>query len=774
MTTANDLARVTVPFADDIDLVADISGYASFAFNGLRQITTTPRIVAGTLDGIADPLTIPKAVLDPLKLVPYGVGAAIKKFDQITGRTVDQIAARADTAWDWDEKLTPFNNVFEPFELWFGRANTIINGPAEAATGVIQIELGLDAIVSQQRVEALRIVEALGDLDLDGTKLAGLIDDRVDALAGWDPDLLAELDAGIQAMTAAVGQVSGSLPDLTALEDAGDVIGAAFGPIKDATNYLDGILNQNYTVVPAVSIPAVVTPGFWIPAIWPFPRTWVPPVTITPAINTPAVTVNPADIMATIGNAIGIVQDFVENLVLDALSAVGINLFGAIDALEAKMLAPLNPLFSAINSLDAIIDGVVTTLTGLVDKFLDGYGEMIQFLENLQGRASLFDWSTVGEAEDDTLTVINDRIDAIYGMDGDDVLRGGTGDFLFGGLGDDTLEGVGEQELYGGAGADLLTAAASLGTRMMGGSDIDKLWAREGDDTLDGGEGADLMIGGQGSDLYYVDDAGDVVVESRKWSGDDKVVSSVDFRTGRQHIEEVELVGEARIAMGNGLAQVLIGNAGNNILDGRKQNDTMIGGEGNDTYLVRAPGDLVVEAVDEGVDSVRAFRSYALTENVERLYLLDVRDSDGIGVNMNAIGNDLDNLIFGNAFENLLIGREGNDVLRGFEGADTFVFDRALGADNVDRILDFNATETSEGDALKLKGSIFTGLAKGVLDAEVFVAGSEAQDAADRIIFDRASGQMWFDQDGTGSAQKELFATFDQNALVTAADIEVF
>ena len=128
----------------------------------------------------------------------------------------------------------------------------------------------------------------------------------------------------------------------------------------------------------------------------------------------------------------------------------------------------------------------------------------------------------------------------------------------------------------------------------------------------------------------------------------------------------------------------------------------------------------------------------------------------------------------GTPFDNTIIGREGRDVLKGQAGADIFVFDRAIGADNVDRIIDFNVNEADEGDVLKMKGSVFGGLAAGVLDAALFVVGTVAADADDRFVFDQASGRLWFDGDGAGGAVQELVATFEQNALVTAANIEIF
>ncbi len=357
-----------------------------------------------------------------------------------------------------------------------------------------------------------------------------------------------------------------------------------------------------------------------------------------------------------------------------------------------------------------------------------------------------------------------------------ELYSGGTaGTHIIGDILNDTLHGAeADDSILGGDGNDSLYGDKGSDT-LLGQAGDDRINGWSGDDTIDGGAGADILIGGQGSDLIYVDDAGDIVVESKKWAGSDTVIASVDFRMGKAHVERVELTGDARIAVGNGLANLLIGNDGNNILDGQKNNDTMIGGLGNDTYLLRAPDEVVIELPDEGIDAVRAFRSYKLPDNVERLYLLSVLDPDGNGIEgMTAVGNELDNLLVGNPYDNVIIGREGSDTLRGQAGADTFVFDRPIGADNVDRILDFNTNEANEGDILQMKQTYFPGIVKGVLDAAHFVAGTAALDADDHFIFDQASGQLWFDADGSGAGGQELVVTFDQNALVTASDILIY
>lgn len=43
------------------------------------------------------------------------------------------------------------------------------------------------------------------------------------------------------------------------------------------------------------------------------------------------------------------------------------------------------------------------------------------------------------------------------------------------------------------------------------------------------------------------------------------------------------------------------------------------GGQGDDLYIVNAPLDVVIEAADGGIDTIRSYRSLKLPENVENL-----------------------------------------------------------------------------------------------------------------------------------------------------------
>jgi serralysin len=60
-----------------------------------------------------------------------------------------------------------------------------------------------------------------------------------------------------------------------------------------------------------------------------------------------------------------------------------------------------------------------------------------------------------------------------------------------------------------------------------------------------------------------------------------------------------------------------------------------------------------------------------------------------------------------------------------------------------------------------------------VLNANAFVSGAAAADANDRIIYNAATGQLFYDADGNGAGAAVLFATLDGKPPVTAADFLV-
>jgi Ca2+-binding RTX toxin-like protein len=143
----------------------------------------------------------------------------------------------------------------------------------------------------------------------------------------------------------------------------------------------------------------------------------------------------------------------------------------------------------------------------------------------------------------------------------------------------------------------------------------------------------------------------------------------------------------------------------------------------------------------------------------------------GSNAAINLTGNEFGQAIIGNAGINVLNGGLGADTLTGFGGADTFAFTTALGGGNVDAIADF----AHGTDRIALDDAIFgAGIgSSGAFNANAFVTGTAAGDADDRIIYNSATGQLFYDADGNGAGAAVLFATLAGNPVLTASDFIV-
>jgi Ca2+-binding RTX toxin-like protein len=127
----------------------------------------------------------------------------------------------------------------------------------------------------------------------------------------------------------------------------------------------------------------------------------------------------------------------------------------------------------------------------------------------------------------------------------------------------------------------------------------------------------------------------------------------------------------------------------------------------------------------------------------------------------------------GGAGDDALLGRRGSDVLDGGEGDDTLVGglgkDRLTGGegndafvftDHVkrDRIADFE-----DGDVIHLSQSAFAGLgATGILDAEAFHVGSDAETGEQRVIYDEVRGLLLYAKHGSETKTPFAFARIDK------------
>ncbi|WP_262271722.1 matrixin family metalloprotease [Microvirga yunnanensis] len=140
------------------------------------------------------------------------------------------------------------------------------------------------------------------------------------------------------------------------------------------------------------------------------------------------------------------------------------------------------------------------------------------------------------------------------------------------------------------------------------------------------------------------------------------------------------------------------------------------------------------------------------------------------------IGKDIGDRVHGTGVKDVIQGRGGNDRLLGHDGADTlnggtgndtlyggdgedvFVFDSPLDhIGNVDKII-----ELEEDDSIYLSSAVFTTLPLGQLSPQNF-SEYDTPDARGYIVLDDESNQLYFDPDGSGAAEKVLFARFTRN-----------
>jgi serralysin len=387
--------------------------------------------------------------------------------------------------------------------------------------------------------------------------------------------------------------------------------------------------------------------------------------------------------------------------------------------------------------------------------------------------------------------------DILDGGDGDDVLTGGAGvDQMTGGFGDDTyyVDKAADMVLdYRFGGSDRVvtsvsyTLAATIevetleaapagpgiaAINLYGNEFANRLIGNDGANILDGHGGYDVRTGKGGDDMYFVDAPLDQVIE-RAGQGIDRVFAGVSYTlAAAADVETLSTdfnAGTAAINLtGNNIANLIIGNDGANILNGGGGADTLAGRLGNDMYFVDNAGDRIMEAAGQGNDRIFAATSYTLGAGVE-VEMMTTTDNAGTAA-LNLTGNELANAILGNAGANILDGRGGADALAGMAGADSFAFTTALGGGNVDRIVDFSSAD----DTIRLDDAVFTQLGGlGALNPNAFVTGNAAGDANDRIVYDAASGQLFYDADGTGAGAAVLFATLQGAPALNASDFLV-
>jgi serralysin len=472
--------------------------------------------------------------------------------------------------------------------------------------------------------------------------------------------------------------------------------------------------------------------------------------------------------------------------------------------------------FSGFSSNQRIllIDNTASNIGGLTGNVMIARGVII---EN----------ATTGSGND--VLVGNGVGNVLSGGAGADTLEGGAGnDTLIGGAGADSLVGgdgardradyadaptglradlqvprfntghaagdvySGVEDLAGSAQGD--TLLGDTGNNMIWGGGGNDVWldGRIGNDTLYGGNGNDVLIGGAGAD--HLDGGAGTRDRAQYTDATTGVRADLQVPTFNTGFAAGDTYSGIEDLYGSFRGDTLLGDTGNNIiwgaagndvwLDGRIGNDSIFGGDGNDVLI----GGWGSDYLDGGAgnrdraqytDSAKGLRVdlqtssnntglaagdiYVSIEDVYGSFRDDsIYGDTGGNILWGATGNDV---IDGRLGNDTLLGGAGNDTLTGGGGADVFIFESALGATNVDRITDYNLID----DVIRLENAIFTALsATGVLAEAAFAIGAAATTAAHRIVHNSATGELFYDADGSGAGAAVHFATFTNGVTLTA------
>ncbi|WP_442579021.1 calcium-binding protein [Mesorhizobium sp. ASY16-5R] len=311
--------------------------------------------------------------------------------------------------------------------------------------------------------------------------------------------------------------------------------------------------------------------------------------------------------------------------------------------------------------------------------------------------------------------------------------------------------------------------------KIVGSRLVDHISGDAGNDILDGGGGADEMSGGDDDDIFYVDDAGDKVIEA-SGGGNDRVAAQASFALDAgQEIELLTTTNSNAVRSidirGNELAQTIVGNNGNNWLHdgGVGGADTLAGRGGNDYYTVYNSLAVIIEGGGQGdLDRVAAGVDYTLGAGVAVESLRTTSQHATYAINLT--GNEFSQQIIGSDGDNRIDGKGGSDTIQTGLGSDTVMFSTVLGAGNIDKIADFDVAN----DRIALDDAIFTALGLGALDASAFKDNFlSPRDADDHIIYNSNTGSLFYDADGLGGTAAIKFALLATGLALTAADFVV-
>lgn len=135
--------------------------------------------------------------------------------------------------------------------------------------------------------------------------------------------------------------------------------------------------------------------------------------------------------------------------------------------------------------------------------------------------------------------------------------------------------------------------------------------------------------------------------------------------------------------------------------------------------------------------------------------------------------------LYGEAGHDRLFGGADNDWLSGGSGQDAFVFNTKLGTSKTDRKFNFDKIHdlNVKDDSIWLDNKFFTKLGKKGTEAnpaqlkkDFFKLSDKTQDSNDYLIYNKKTGNLSYDPDGSGSKAAIEFAQIQKNLKVSYKD----
>ena len=395
-----------------------------------------------------------------------------------------------------------------------------------------------------------------------------------------------------------------------------------------------------------------------------------------------------------------------------------------------------------------------------------------------------------GGAGDDTLQGDQGN-DTIYGGEGNDVIYGGSGkDELHGGDGDDTFIAHGGKEMGtvdGGDGYDQLMGTGKNDTFVM----EDNLGNLNSVEEIDGGAGTNKIIGGNADEtLDFSDITLTNIDKIDAGKGDDTVFGSDgdDYIRGNKGDDELSGGAGDDTLQGDQGNDTIYGGEGNDVIYGGSGKDELHGGDGDDTFIAHGGKEMGTVDGGDGYDQLMGTGkndTFVMEDNLGNLNSVEEIDG-GAGTNKiiggnadetldfsditltnidkidagkgddTVFGSDGDDYIRGNKGDDELSGGAGDDTLQGDQGHDTFIMMEGGGSDVVtggngggwtDAIQLTNSDGSSSPEAgwtLMIEGEeVAVDVADGFLDIGADRQGSITFDDGTEVAFDGIERIEW-------------------------------